>query len=47
MKAPLVAYDFMELHKKMELKIIINYITGCPKWHATQISSLEILGINP
>jgi hypothetical protein len=32
MKASLVAYDFRELHKKSELKIIIyGYVRGCPK----------------
>jgi hypothetical protein len=31
MKASLVAYDFRELHKKSELKIIKSgYVTGCP-----------------
>jgi hypothetical protein len=32
MKASLVAYDFRELHKKSELKIV-NYrdVRGCPK----------------
>jgi hypothetical protein len=32
MKASLVAYDFGELHKKSELKIIkYRYVRGCPK----------------
>jgi hypothetical protein len=32
MKASLGAYDFGELHKKLELKIAkIEYIRGCPK----------------
>jgi hypothetical protein len=32
MKAPLVAYDFRELHKNLELKIITyEYVRGCPK----------------
>jgi hypothetical protein len=35
MKASLVAYDFRELHKKSELKIVkseyVIYPEGCPK----------------
>jgi hypothetical protein len=32
MKASLIAYDFRELHKKPELKIIKSgYVKGCPK----------------
>jgi hypothetical protein len=32
MKASLVAYDFRELYKKSEIKIIISgYIRSCPK----------------
>jgi hypothetical protein len=32
MKASLVAYDVRELHKKLELKIVIyGYVKGCPK----------------
>jgi hypothetical protein len=32
MKASLVTYDFRELHKKSELKIIkYEYVRGCPK----------------
>jgi hypothetical protein len=32
MKAPLVAYDFRELHKKSELKLVkYDYVRGCPK----------------
>jgi hypothetical protein len=32
MKASLVAYDFREIHKKSELKIVIfEYVKGCPK----------------
>jgi hypothetical protein len=32
MKASLVAYDFRELHKKSELKIIkYGYVIGCLK----------------
>jgi hypothetical protein len=32
MKASLVAYDFRELHKKLELKTVkYGYIIGCPK----------------
>jgi hypothetical protein len=32
MKASLVAYDFRELHKKFDLKIIKpGYVKGCPK----------------
>jgi hypothetical protein len=32
MKASLVAYDFRELHKKPELKIVkFGYVRGCPK----------------
>jgi hypothetical protein len=32
MKAFLVAYDFRELHEKLELKIInFGYAKGCPK----------------
>jgi hypothetical protein len=48
MKASFVAYDFREVFKKLELKIIKHgYGRGCPKRLATQIGSLEILGINP
>jgi hypothetical protein len=46
MKAFLVAYDFKELHKKSELKIVKSgYVRGCPKYPATQIWSLEILRV--
>jgi hypothetical protein len=32
MKASLVAYDFRELHKKSDLKIVKSrYVRGCPK----------------
>jgi hypothetical protein len=32
MTASLVAYDFRELHKKPELKIVkYGYVRGCPK----------------
>jgi hypothetical protein len=32
MIASLVAYDFRELHKKSELKIVkCGYVRGCPK----------------
>jgi hypothetical protein len=32
MKASLVAYDFRELHKKPELKIVnYGYVRACPK----------------
>jgi hypothetical protein len=32
MKSSLVAYDFRELHKKSELKIVkFGYVRGCPK----------------
>jgi hypothetical protein len=32
MKASLVAYDFRELHKKSDLKIVKpGYVRGCPK----------------
>jgi hypothetical protein len=32
MKASLVAYDFRELHKKSEIKIVnFGYVRGCPK----------------
>jgi hypothetical protein len=32
MKASLVAYDFREIHKKPELKIVkFGYFRGCPK----------------
>jgi hypothetical protein len=32
MKASLVAYDFRELEKKSELKIVKSgYVRGCPK----------------
>jgi hypothetical protein len=31
-EASLVAYDFRELHKKSELKIVnLGYVRGCPK----------------
>ena len=47
MKASHVAYDFEELHKKLELKIIKSeYVRGCPKWKSTQIWLFKILGIN-
>jgi hypothetical protein len=46
MKAFLVAYDFRGLHKKLKLKIVdYGYVRGCSKRPATQIWSLEILGI--
>jgi hypothetical protein len=48
MNASFVAHDFKELYKKLELKVVkYEYVKGCPKWQATQIYSLEILGINP
>jgi hypothetical protein len=32
MRASLVAYDFQELYKKLELKIAkYGYVKGCPK----------------
>jgi hypothetical protein len=32
MKASIVAYDFRELHKKSEIKIVnFGYVRGCPK----------------
>jgi hypothetical protein len=32
MKASFVAYDFRELHKKSEIKIVkIGHVRGCPK----------------
>jgi hypothetical protein len=32
MKASLVTYDFRELHKMSELKIVnYGYVRGCPK----------------
>jgi hypothetical protein len=32
MKASLIAYDFRELHKKSELKIVkYGYVKYCPK----------------
>jgi hypothetical protein len=32
MKASLVAYDFRELYKKIELKIVkYGHVKGCPK----------------
>jgi hypothetical protein len=47
MKASLVAYDFRELHKKSELKIVkYGYVKGFPKELAIQIWSLKILGVN-
>jgi hypothetical protein len=46
MEASLVAYDYGESHKMFELKLIkYRYFRGCPKRPATQIGSLEILGI--
>jgi hypothetical protein len=46
MKAFFVAYDYGELHKKLELKIMkYGYVKGCPKKPATQIGSLKILGV--
>jgi hypothetical protein len=47
MKASLVVYDCGKLHKKSELKIeTYGYVRGCPKRPATQVRSLEILGVN-
>jgi hypothetical protein len=47
MKASLVAYDYGELHRKSELKVVkYVYVRGCPKRPKTQSGSLEILGIN-
>jgi hypothetical protein len=38
LKASLVAYDFGELHKNSELKIVKSeYVKGCPKWPTIQI----------
>jgi hypothetical protein len=32
MKASVVAYDFREIHKELELKIVnFGYVRGCPK----------------
>jgi hypothetical protein len=32
MKVSLVAYDFREIHRKSELKIVkYGYVRGCPK----------------
>jgi hypothetical protein len=46
MKASLVAYDFRELWKKPELKIVkVGYVRGCQKYPSTQIWLLEILGV--
>jgi hypothetical protein len=46
MKASLVAYDFRELHKKSELKIVkYGYVRECPKRPAIQIGLFKILGI--
>jgi hypothetical protein len=46
MKASLVAYDIMELHKKSKLKVVkIAYVKDYPKWQSTQISLLQILGV--
>jgi hypothetical protein len=46
MKASLIAYDFRELHQKLELKIVkYGYVRGCPKYQATQIWLLKILGV--
>jgi hypothetical protein len=48
MKASLLACDSMEIHKKLELKIVkYEYVRGCPKRLVIQIGLLEILGINP
>jgi hypothetical protein len=42
----LVAYDFRELHKKLELKIIKNeHIRDCLKWPIIQILLIEIIGV--
>jgi hypothetical protein len=47
MKASLVAYDYKKLHKKSTLKIEkYKYVKGYPRRPATQIGSLEILGVN-
>jgi hypothetical protein len=46
-KAFLVAYDFEELYRRLELQVIkIKYVKGCPKWQPTQIWLLKILEIN-
>jgi hypothetical protein len=47
MNESFVTYDFRELLKKSELKIIkYGYIKGCPKRPEIQIGLLEILGIS-
>jgi hypothetical protein len=46
MKAFLVAYNYRELHKKLELKTMKRgYIKGCLNRSKTQIGSFEILGV--
>jgi hypothetical protein len=46
MKASFVAYDYGELFKNSILIIVkYGYAKGCPKRPATQIGSLEILGV--
>jgi hypothetical protein len=44
MKIPVVAYDFRELCKNIDLKILENYVRECPKRPTIQILFLEILG---
>jgi hypothetical protein len=45
-EASFVAYDFRELYKKLELKILnYVYVKGCPKRLVTQIMLLEVLGV--
>jgi hypothetical protein len=46
MKASLVAYDFGELHKMLELKLIKNeYIKVYPKWQSIQLWLLKIFQV--
>jgi hypothetical protein len=48
MKGSLVAYDYGELHKKYELKIVIyGYVRAYPKKPVIHIGSLKILGVKP
>jgi hypothetical protein len=46
MKAFLVAYDFREKHRNLELKIVkYGYVRDCPEKLATPIMSLKILRV--
>jgi hypothetical protein len=46
MKASHAAYDYGELHRNLELKIVkYGYVRRCPKRPVTEIGTLKILGV--